>query len=109
MSKKEKFLILATFLAMAAVMLIIMFGITGTALSLEKVKTIKGTVHYISAEGGFWGIIGDDGKNYEPIHLPAELRKGGLKAEFTLIVLEGHISIRMWGTLVEILDYTIIQ
>ncbi len=109
MSKKEKFLILATFLAMVAVILIIMFGITGTALSLEKVKTIKGTVHYISIEGGFWGIIGDDGKCYEPMYLPSELRRGGLKAEFSIIILKDRVSIRMWGTPVEILDYKIIH
>ncbi|MDP3052022.1 MAG: hypothetical protein Q8N42_00780 [bacterium] len=109
MSKKEKFLILATFLAMAAVMSIIMFGIIGTASSLEKMKTIKGTVHYISIEGGFWGIVTDDGKKYDPIYLPSELRRPGLRAEFRLMILEGHVGLRMWGTLVEILDYAIIQ
>ncbi len=64
MSKKEKFLILATFLAMAAVMLIIMAGTIGTASSSEKVKNIEGTIVYINAEGGFLGILGDDGKDH---------------------------------------------
>lgn len=106
MSKKEK-IILATFLAMVAVMSIIIIGITGTALPLERVKSITGTVHYISIEGGFWGIIGDNGKCYEPMYLPSELRRNGFKTEFIIIILKDRVSIRMWGTPVEILDYRI--
>ncbi len=109
MSKKKKVLILATFLAMVIVMLIIIIGITKTALPLEKVKIITGTVHYVNEEGGFWGILDDDGKRYDPIHLPLELRRPGLKAEFSTRILEGHIGIRMWGILVEILEYKIIH
>ena len=109
MSKKEKFLILATFLAMVIVMLIIILGITKIALPLERVKSIIGTVHYINAEGGFWGILGDDGKRYDPIHLPLELRRPGLRVELTIRILEGHVGLRMWGTLVEILEYKIIH
>ena len=109
MSKKEKIMALATFLIMVAIMLIIIIGITGTALPLEGVKSVTGTVHYISMENGFWGIIGNDGKRYEPVHLPLELRKPGLKAKFRMTILEGHIGFRMWGTMVEILDYNIIR
>ncbi len=109
MSKKKKVLILATFLAMVIVMLIIIIGITKTALPLEKVKIITGTVHYINEEDGFRGIIGADGKHYDPLHLPRELRRPGLKAEFRARILEGHIGLRMWGTLVEILEYKIIH
>lgn len=109
MSKKGKFLILATFLAMVAVMLIIMVGITGTASSSEKVKNIEGTIVYINAEGGFLGILGDDGKRYDPIYLPLELRRPGLRVKFSLMILEGHIGLRMWGTMVSILDYQIIH
>jgi len=109
LSKKEKILILATFLAMVVIMLVIIVGITKTALPLERVKNITGTVHYINEEGGFWGIVGDDGKRYEPMRLPSELKRPGLKTEFTLIFLKDHISIRAWGIPVEILDYRIIH
>jgi len=111
MGKKGKILFLATFLAMVAVMLIIIVGITGTASSLEKIKSIKGTIVYINAEEccGFWGILGDDGKKYDPVYLPSELRRPGLRVEFQLMILEGHVGLRMWGTMAEILDYKIIH
>ncbi len=109
MRKKEKILVLATFLAMVAVMLIVMVGITGIASSSEKVKNIKGTIVYINAEGGFLGILGDDDKRYDPIYLPTELKRPGLRAEFQLMILEGHIGLRMLATMAEIFDYEIIR
>ncbi len=80
-----------------------------SARSLNNIEIVSGTVRHISAEGGFWGITADNGKKYEPLHLPLELRRPGLKVEFTVIVLRNNFSVRMWGTPVEILDYKIIH
>jgi hypothetical protein len=33
-------------------------------------------------EGGFYGIIGDDGKKYQPTNLPRKLKKDGLAIKF---------------------------
>ncbi len=78
------------------------------ARGFNNIEVIPGTIRFINAEGGFWGILGNDGKRYDPIHLPLELRRPGLRVELTIRILEGHIGLRMWGTLVEILDYKII-
>ena len=61
-----------------------------------------GTVVYISIEGGFYGIKADDGKAYDPMNLPAEFRKDGLRVRFEAKELKGAASFHMWGIIVEI-------
>ncbi|HAK59117.1 MAG TPA: hypothetical protein DCO77_01870, partial [Nitrospiraceae bacterium] len=41
-----------------------------------------GTIRYISLEGGFYGIAGDDGKKYLPLHLTQEFKADGLRVTF---------------------------
>lgn len=38
----------------------------------QDIISETGTVKYIDLEGGFFGIIGDSGKNYDPINLSEE-------------------------------------
>ena len=56
-----------------------------------------GTVTYLTFEGGFYGIVADDGKHYDPANLSPEYRIEGLRIYFQgekLDVLTYH----MWGT-----------
>jgi hypothetical protein len=44
-----------------------------------------GTVRFLDFEGGFWGIISEDGKNYEissDSFFPDEFQVSGLRVEF---------------------------
>jgi hypothetical protein len=61
-----------------------------------------GTVIFLSFEGGFYGIKGDDGKSYDPINLPEDLRKDGLRVRFEAKELKDRASFHMWGTIVEL-------
>lgn len=61
-----------------------------------------GTVVFLSFEGGFYGIRGDDGKNYDPMNLAAEFRKDGLRIRFEAKELPDRASVHMWGTIIEI-------
>ena len=61
-----------------------------------------GTVVFLSFEGGFYGIKGDDGKNYDPMNLATEFRKDGLRVRFEAKELPNHASFHMWGTMIEI-------
>ncbi len=81
----------------------------GQAKASNNIEVISGTVRYVGEEGGFWGVVGDDGKRYEPIHMPTELRRNGLKIELTATVFKNHYSIRTWGILIEVLDYKVIH
>lgn len=61
-----------------------------------------GTITYLDFEGGFYGIIGDDGKNYDPGLLPSEFEKEDLKVTFKAIIRRDLMGTHMWGNIVEI-------
>ena len=58
---------------------------------------IKGTVKYQNIEGGFWSIIGDDGKEYGPIRMPEQLKKEGASVQIKASEYDG-MTMNMWGT-----------
>jgi len=58
---------------------------------------IKGKVKYQELEGGFWSIIGDDGKEYAPIHMPEQLKLEGAKVKVLASEFDG-MTMNMWGT-----------
>lgn len=61
-----------------------------------------GTIKQVGVEGGFFGIVGDDGQNYDPQNLPEDLRVDGLKVKFQLKKSENQASFHMWGIMVEV-------
>lgn len=61
----------------------------------------RGTVKYINLEGGFWGILAEDGKKYDPVNLADEYKKDGLTVQVAAKVRNSY-SIHMWGTIIEI-------
>jgi len=61
-----------------------------------------GTIVFLSFEGGFYGIKGDDGKSYDPMNLPVEFRKEGMRIRFEVRELKNQASFHMWGIIVEV-------
>ena len=61
-----------------------------------------GTIRYLDLEGGFYGIVGDDGKNYEPTNLSQEFQEDCLPIHFEAKIRKDIASAHMWGTMVEI-------
>jgi hypothetical protein len=59
-----------------------------------------GTVRHQNLEGGFWGIIADDGRRFDPMGLDAEFQKEGLRVRFEATPETDMMSTRMWGTMV---------
>lgn len=65
----------------------------------------EGTVQYLDIEGGFYGIVADDGSNYDPINLSsdfADFQEDGLRVTFEGKVRDDLDSIHMWGTIIEL-------
>ena len=63
---------------------------------------IEGNVSYQELEGGFWGIISDDGQKYMPVEgLPQGMQVDGLgiRAELEIVEMMGAT---MWGETVRI-------
>ncbi len=68
-------------------------------------QTVTGTVCYMDVEGGFYGIVTDDGKKLDPVNLPQEFQKDGLRIRARVEPLHDRVSIRMWGTPVRIIEF----
>ena len=66
---------------------------------------VKGKVKHLNMEGGFWGIVGDDGKEYRPVNMPEQLKKDGAAVEVRLRHVEEEMSLYMWGEAVEVTGF----
>jgi len=67
----------------------------------QPIKT-TGTIKHQGIEGGFWGIVGDDGQNYDPANLAPEFQIEGLRVSFEAVTKPDVASFHMWGTIVDI-------
>jgi hypothetical protein len=64
-------------------------------------------VHHVGLEGGFWGLTGENGQNYDPLNLPEALQQAGLRVRFWLRMRKDLPTTHMWGTPVQIVAYSI--
>ena len=63
-----------------------------------------GTVEYVELEGGFYGIVTDDGRRLDPIDLADEFKVDGLRIRVRARPATGRLGTHMWGTMVEIAE-----
>ncbi|ABN58384.1 MULTISPECIES: putative hemolysin [Methanoculleus] len=64
----------------------------------------NGTITFVDLEGGFYGIVADDGERYLPADLPTECRQDGLRVAFAVNIMNETATIQQWGTPVEIVE-----
>ncbi|WDE05681.1 hypothetical protein SG34_001690 [Thalassomonas viridans] len=57
-----------------------------------------GTVKYLTMEGGFYGIVTDEGKKLLPMGLAAEYRQHGAKVRVKGELIKDMMTIQQWGT-----------
>jgi len=70
----------------------------------NKLK-VKGKVKFLDFEGGFWGIVSEDGKEYRPVAMPEQLKHDGEAVEVTVRLVDEGMSIHMWGEPVRIVAF----
>jgi len=73
--------------------------------SLE-IQSGTGTILYNNVEGGFFGIVTDDGNQYLPVSIPEDYKKNGTHVSFTFRPIHDSVTIFMWGSQVEIMSIT---
>jgi inhibitor of cysteine peptidase len=56
-----------------------------------------GTVTFVDLEGGFYGIIGDDGTNYYPLQMDEQYKIDGLRVAFGYEPVKDIATVQMWG------------
>ena len=67
------------------------------------------TVKYIDLEGGFYGLMTEDGQKLLPMNLPKEYLKEGTVIQFQAITADGMASTQQWGTMVELKSVKLIS
>ncbi|WP_342676535.1 hypothetical protein [Methanofollis sp. UBA420] len=67
------------------------------------IATITGTVTYIDLEGGFYGIVADDGTRYLPLDLDPAFEQDNLSVTFTVEKVD-VATIQQWGTPVKVIS-----
>lgn len=60
-----------------------------------------GTVVFLSLEGGFFGIVDDHGRHWDPSNLPEEFKADSLRVRFEAIVTD-RPTFHMWGRTIEL-------
>jgi hypothetical protein len=66
---------------------------------------VNGTVRFMTFEGGFWAIRGDDNVTYDPLGgLPAAFQSEGLRVRIEARRRNDMASIHMAGPIVEIIS-----
>ncbi len=70
----------------------------------QNVLEFNATVVYVTVEGGFYGLTDAEGKAYDPINLPPEFRKDGMKVRVSARPRTDMAGFHMWGTIIEILS-----
>ena len=67
-------------------------------------EKITATVVHLDFEGGFWGLVDDDGNKLRPVDpLPESVQEDGLRVEARVEPAQG-MSFAMWGRAVRVLS-----
>ena len=65
---------------------------------------ITGTITFVEVEGGFWGILGDQGVPFHPVNgIPKDFQEESLRVSAEVKPYSG-VSNFMWGRLVELVS-----
>lgn len=69
----------------------------------------KGRVVFVDLEGGFYGILGENGEKYYPVNLNQSFKVDGLHVKFEGRLCRNISTAHMWGKPVEITKIEIID
>jgi hypothetical protein len=66
---------------------------------------LKGKAKYIDLSGGFWGIIGNDGKEYRAINMPEQFKEEACEVHCLAEIVDLDFDIFMWGIPIRIISF----
>ena len=82
---------------------------TTHSLADDKQLWHQGTIKYFNLEGGFYGLITENGNRYLPLNLAKEFHQNGAVVKFTGKAEPGMMTIQQWGTPFTITDIKLIK
>ena len=93
---------------MIFIMMIVFSSIICGCISSDSISA-KGRVVFVDLEGGFYGILGENGEKYYPINLNQSFKVDGLHVKFEGRLCRNISTAYMWGKPVEITKIEIIE
>ncbi len=81
-----------------------MWGTPVEIIELHRVVSVVGHISKVKLGGGFFGIVGEKGDRFDPLNLRPEYQVENMPVCFRAKVRTDVMSMRMWGTIVEIID-----
>ncbi|MFQ5570951.1 MAG: hypothetical protein ACE5G0_14825 [Rhodothermales bacterium] len=63
----------------------------------------RGLLRFVDLEDGFFGLVDEDGRRYQPRQLDEAFRQDGLLVRFWAVPDSSEISTQMWGTPLDII------
>ncbi len=98
--------------AVAILFLLLLAGCRASALPGGEESTTDsqelihflGKVVYVPIEGGFFGLIDERGKQYDPGSLPEPFRRDGLAVKVDARQRQASVGFHMWGQKIEVLE-----
>ena len=93
-----------SFIELSICILLVLIVVGAGIYYSNKLIHTTGTVKYMDFEGGFYGIIADDGSHYDPMNMPEGFKIDGLRVIFSATIKRGFVSFHMWGIVIEIID-----
>jgi hypothetical protein len=78
-----------------------------TAPEDKNAVLVNGTVRFMTFEGGFWAVRGDDNVTYDPMNgLPVTFQVEGLRVRLAAKLRQDLGGVHMAGPIVEIVTIT---
>lgn len=69
-------------------------------------QKVIGKVKYVNLNMGFWSLEGRDGKKYEILNMPEQLKEDGQKIEIWIEERNNVSTMNMYGTPAMIVGFT---
>ncbi len=82
---------------------------TETAPASDGIIRATGIIQFQDLEGGFWGIVADDGRKFDALNLEPNFKKEGLRVRFEAKPETDRMSTRMWGTMVTLTHIEVLK
>ncbi len=82
---------------------------TSATIKEQNTTMITVTVKYLEFEGGFYGLVTQDGKKLLPMNLAPEYRKAGTVIKVSGKQLTDVMTIQQWGTPYQISEVELVK
>jgi len=74
-----------------------------------KMITLQGTIRYFDLEGGFYGIVTENGQKIFPVNLTEKYRLNGAQVKVEGELIPNVMTIQQWGTPFKIHQISIVK